>query len=133
MSNIQRRAILPIAAIVGAQLVNVVLSRPQPGQSSSCLQWASEAVANAEQRLTGSSAPPTATDGYFDVRLQRDVQFNAPTGVGDSARSDTPTVEHHDRVYTGQANPTGSSDLLRGMTEAQYQAKRRAIALGEAY
>ena len=121
MPNIKRPTIAWLAAIAGVQTVNVLLNSHQPAQSSSCLQWAGEAITNAAGSLSTAQPEPRAEMGYYDVRTKQNVQLYAP-GTAPVA----PAPEKHSaipqaEITVAEAAPTATD------ADATLQARVDAI------
>lgn len=132
MSKILRQSIVPIAAVAGTQLVYLILSPPSPGQSSSCLQWASEAVNVTSARLQRTFNPPYVPEGMTEGEYNQlrevfhtdDIRLSKPQPAAVKSSSSAPAADH------AQATAVSPAFLPNGLTEEEYQSRRRAIAEG---
>jgi hypothetical protein len=132
MSKILRQSIVPIAAVAGAQLINLVVSPAQPGQSSSCLQWASEAVNDTSARLQRTFNPPYVPEGMSEGEYNQlrevfhtdDIRLSQPQPTAAQPGATAPTAT------APQARAVDAAFLPNGLTVDEYQARRRAMRGG---
>lgn len=141
MSNFKRQAIVSISAIAGAQLAGILLSPSSPGQSSSCLQSASESISAAQQNVQSTFNPPPNSEGtgYYDVRTRRDEptfpvgHYQATAPVPTAAAE--PVTRTEAVPLSAPASPVSQpvqmSSVLPEFTQAEYEViEARAIAAG---
>jgi hypothetical protein len=126
MSKFLRQSIVPIAAIIGVQAANLVLSPPRQAQSSSCLQWASDAIDAAREAIPQAEPPRVAEDGYYDVRQHKDVALPvAPATPTRHADATDPATLGTQASASVDGAIAASPDVT---ASSEYQQERLAIA-----
>lgn len=130
MSKFLRQSIVPIA-VIGAQMPGL-LFQPQAGHSSSCLQWANEAVNVTSQRLQRTFNPPYVPEGMSEGEYNqlKEVYHTDDIRLSRAQTTAAQPPAHASASATPEAAALSPAFLPNGLTEDEYQARRRAIADG---
>src|SRR5579883_1122938 len=141
MSKIWHQAIVPIAAIVGAQLPGLVFQSPHPAQSNSLCD-AANSLSSFWQGRTEDSRPGIARAAQLQVKAwQRQITGQENRTMWDL--TDEEAISGHPPDGSPQAAAASGNSApiagrttavddrplpLTGMTQAEWDQKRRADA-----